>query len=277
MSYFLISSPESAYKYNKDVIEKINLILKPLVDNFGIHLVTYRRFFNNGDLLHLSFDESWMNHCVKYHHWTSNSTVNRIIETPIEEKRTYVWTQHPNSNDSVYGALYSFGFYNGATIYERNENSVEVWAFSAGKNNSKAELFYTKDFYILKRFMLYFQDKAKEILDTTDRSKLIPGNPELLLQKSKETSLALEKFIQETSIDKYFLKSTKGDFSISKREAECLFHLSQGKGLKEISSILSLSPRTVESYLNNVKFKTGCSSKSVLLKNYHSAINQWIF
>jgi DNA-binding CsgD family transcriptional regulator len=46
------------------------------------------------------------------------------------------------------------------------------------------------------------------------------------------------------------------DIIMSKREMECLSLLSKGKRAKEIASFFSLSPRTVESYLNNVKIKS---------------------
>lgn len=220
MSYFLISAPESAYKYNKTVLERIKNISMPLSENFGIQLVTYRRFFNNGDLLHLSNSQEWLDHSSKYSHWTSHSTLTRIAETPSNDSRTYVWEKYPNSNDNVYGALYDFGFFNGATIYEKNANSVEVWAFSGGKDNPDSSLVYTTYFYILKRFMQYFQDKAKDILDTTDRSKIIPGDPQLLQVESHEKSQKIDKFIKETQINKYFLKGKERDFILSKREAQ---------------------------------------------------------
>jgi DNA-binding CsgD family transcriptional regulator len=39
----------------------------------------------------------------------------------------------------------------------------------------------------------------------------------------------------------------------------------QGHAIKEVAKIIDLSPRTVESYLNNVKLKIGITKKSELI------------
>lgn len=53
---------------------------------------------------------------------------------------------------------------------------------------------------------------------------------------------------------------------LSKRELECLRFLLRGKTAKDIASLLLLSPRTIEFYLDNIKRKMGVSSKSELIE-----------
>ena len=64
---------------------------------------------------------------------------------------------------------------------------------------------------------------------------------------------------------------------ISKREAQCLYYMSQGKSVKQISKILNISNRTVESHISNIKVKTGINSKNIILDFYYSTIQGWIF
>ena len=47
---------------------------------------------------------------------------------------------------------------------------------------------------------------------------------------------------------------------LTRRELECFFHVIQGKTAKQIAQVLNLSPRTVESYLDNVKLKLTLNS-----------------
>lgn len=54
-------------------------------------------------------------------------------------------------------------------------------------------------------------------------------------------------------------------YNISKRESECLFYILRGKTAKEIAKILNLSPRTVEEYTENLKFKFCCQTKTELV------------
>ncbi|MBL0941720.1 MAG: helix-turn-helix transcriptional regulator [Alphaproteobacteria bacterium] len=52
---------------------------------------------------------------------------------------------------------------------------------------------------------------------------------------------------------------------LSEREKDCLKCLILGMTAKEIARELSLSPRTIESYLENIKNKMCCYSKSQLI------------
>jgi|GEM_PF-3938412 len=52
---------------------------------------------------------------------------------------------------------------------------------------------------------------------------------------------------------------------LSKRELECCYYLCLGFTIKEISAILSLSPRTIEDYLLKVKSKLGVSKRSEVI------------
>lgn len=54
-------------------------------------------------------------------------------------------------------------------------------------------------------------------------------------------------------------------YNLTKRQKECLFYLSRGMTIKQIANKLALSPRTVEHYLDVVKDKLGCHSKSQLI------------
>jgi DNA-binding CsgD family transcriptional regulator len=51
----------------------------------------------------------------------------------------------------------------------------------------------------------------------------------------------------------------------SRRERECLYYLSRAKTAKEISRILNVSTRTIEHYIENIKIKTGISTRTELI------------
>ena len=51
---------------------------------------------------------------------------------------------------------------------------------------------------------------------------------------------------------------------LSQREMECLFYTLSGRSAKETAAILGLSIRTIEHYLENLKLKLDCSSKTQL-------------
>lgn len=52
---------------------------------------------------------------------------------------------------------------------------------------------------------------------------------------------------------------------LTKRQMDCLIHLIKGKTIKQIAQILQLSPRTIEHYLNAIRAKLDCDSRSQLI------------
>jgi DNA-binding CsgD family transcriptional regulator len=57
----------------------------------------------------------------------------------------------------------------------------------------------------------------------------------------------------------------RGKYSLTPRQLDCLYYLVKGMTLKQISSALNLSPRTVEHYLEAVKSKMHTTRRSELI------------
>lgn len=72
----------------------------------------------------------------------------------------------------------------------------------------------------------------------------------------------LQKSLHDQHHTNYF--SIK-DTHLSSRESECLFYLLRGKTAKQIARLLNLSPKTVEHYIENIKLKFQCQTKSELI------------
>lgn len=75
----------------------------------------------------------------------------------------------------------------------------------------------------------------------------------------------------------YILNSNENKFGLTLRESECVFLLIRGKSAKEIGVLLSLSKRTIESYIENIKNKMDCKNKAeilvkAVLNGYHNHI-----
>jgi DNA-binding CsgD family transcriptional regulator len=62
------------------------------------------------------------------------------------------------------------------------------------------------------------------------------------------------------------IKNHQDELKLSRRQLECLFYLLRGKSAKEIGLILDLSSRTIEMYLEHIKDKFRCATKSELIE-----------
>ncbi|MBA2654080.1 MAG: helix-turn-helix transcriptional regulator [Gammaproteobacteria bacterium] len=79
---------------------------------------------------------------------------------------------------------------------------------------------------------------------------------------------ASKKYINKKSGQQFcfLLTDCIQDIKFSTRELECLFFVLRGKTNKGISKLLDLSPRTVESYIEQIKFKMGCANREEVIE-----------
>ena len=125
---------------------------------------------------------------------------------------------------------------------------------------------------LLKKFIVYFKEKFFPSVDFSNPLAYITTNIDYF-KKNKEAqeSLHVEKFFKDTQLSKYYLDIGDRTIQFSKREAECLAYLAKGFNTKKIASLLNLSVRTIEVYLNNIKEKTCYFNKSDILQFARSA------
>ncbi len=66
--------------------------------------------------------------------------------------------------------------------------------------------------------------------------------------------------------ERYRLGGEFGDKYLTRQEARCMVCFLRGNTVKGTARIMELSPRTVEYYVNNMKKKLSCCSKSDLVR-----------
>lgn len=128
----------------------------------------------------------------------------------------------------------------------------------------------------ITKWIANFEERYKfndhELVEFETREKLVNLKLDLnfktknyleYLQKSIDD--VIKKNVECSEIEKSYLKVNNNKVLLSKRQRECLTLLSIGKTIKETAKLLSISPRTVESYLGNIKMKSGITEKSKLL------------
>jgi DNA-binding CsgD family transcriptional regulator len=88
--------------------------------------------------------------------------------------------------------------------------------------------------------------------------------------KSKITLNTFTEFIKLNYPKGYFL--SQKNVYLSHQELKCLLLLSQGKIMKTAADEMNISPRTFESYINNIKMKVGYRSKQDLINLFQTDI-----
>lgn len=151
-------------------------------------------------------------------------------------------------------------------LCEKQKDSVEFFGFWGEAEKSQPfEQIYLNYTNLLKAFASHFKDeclnsKQPETLPSLSLPKLI-GAEAFACTATRQPKIdadLLRSCLREMGFEN---EVSKAD-SLSQREKECVNLLIKGKSMKETASILGLSPRTVEHYLEDVKMKFDCRYKN---------------
>lgn len=134
----------------------------------------------------------------------------------------------------------------------------------------------------------WIQDRSFHLPVKVSEGPVVAGcalpvpNKEVLSSQQDEISSKLDFLIteyykiltREFILSNHHIKNSEEFNALSKREKQIFMWIIKGKTAAQIAEIIHLSPRTVESYLVNLKAKLNCDSKSDLIMK--AINNSWL-
>lgn len=242
-------------------------LCKPLL-LFHIHHVTYLKQFNNGARIMLSNKPQW----VKDYYDLALFDSSLFEKKPSDYESGFnVWLGDYDLPVYQHGRRY----YNTAdciTITEPQHDSCEHYLFSVAPEHSKTIQYLVNHIDILYHFISFVRDRGELLLKKSEKSKIIlndiDGDHYFKMQNSQgkfEESRKL--FYNQTRLRRYYY-DVDGRYKIkfTERELTCISYLLNNKTAEETSTLMNISRRTVESYLDNIKDKLNCKNKVVLIE-----------
>jgi DNA-binding CsgD family transcriptional regulator len=264
----MLSWKEIVQKYISKHANRIQKTTQPLQDHFGIGYFTYHKIDNSGKYTVLVDRPEWAEHYVSEqiylndpylrHPSVYKSGFSLIESHGTEEYKEIVLKAGKSVLDMDMGAI----------LIQKNKDSVEFFGFSGNKKNSSLQSLYLNRPQVLKSFASHFKTELQPILN---KMELEAGSLVDLKGKDFFCDELIVPDIDPTTLLAYYrdlgikLEPDKVK-KLSKRERQCLKLLIEEKSAKETALLLSLSPRTVESYFENIKCKLSCLNKSELMK-----------
>lgn len=196
--------------------------------------------------------------------------------TPNEMKPNYqLWIGDYDLDVYHHGKLY-YKTCDAISITEPHSTGCEHYIFSAHVDNKWLMPHLINNMDILFHFIMYLKDKGKHLFEKSSKSGvkvqealLNPARVDPVIDKFTLENLKLQQseFIAQTPIEKMIIEMSKGDsIKLSRQEIICLTHLNHNRTAKEIAVIMQISYRTVEAYLENIRLKLRCESKSALIE-----------
>ena len=176
-----------------------------------------------------------------------------LINVLLDETYSYVFWKDKNS--IFKGCNRKFALQCGCEESSEIEGKTD---YDFPWTDKQREKYLSDDQKIIKTNTPYYHYKEQQTqLDGSIKIILVNKIP--IISKDNQIAGIFGKY---TDITKQEFLSDK----LSNREQECLYFILRGKSAKEISTILNLSSRTVEVYLNNLKLKFNCINKSQLIE-----------
>jgi hypothetical protein len=141
-------------------------------------------------------------------------------------------------------------------IIEKTDSYVEFYGFASKKDSYKLSDVVSNHPLYLQAFAKHFKRETKNILQSMkEGASTLPelkgidfyNKEPIHTNPTKELTEYLKEIGLGNLVD--FVKL------LSSQEKKCLFYLAEGKTAKETATLLRLSSRTVESYLEHIKNK----------------------
>jgi len=265
----------AAIQYSETIESQVASICEPLrhlnITHFG-----YFKFFKDGTYLKICNNLAWSKFYIT-HNLADKTTAfaESIITIPIAELNTQLWPK--SKGNECLSALFEHNVWNGIDLTIKHGDFIEVYYFGTEKDNNQIFDLYINHLDLLMKFKAYFQEKAAHLIAVKDKNALATQTNKISFFTEATQIIPLEHstnigqnininaFFNETPISHYYLGGKYSHIYLTRREAECLWFLSQGRTSKETARIMSLSSRTVESYITNLKVKTGTHWKNELV------------
>ena len=267
-------SNKSALLYNEQIAPQVIKICNPLTEYLDIYKFGYVRFFKNSSFLVMS--NGFLEYRKKFYDViipNKGFLMNASKKYTNKNKGCYFWPTEFQPNNLYLSLNYECNIWNGITLYYKTQEYTENFTFAFGRNACNKTNFFVNNLDLLQKFCTYFRIAAKNLINCSDKSKLAISKHQFpnsfFSQESKITDEKKQKllnFLEQSTFQ------NAHNMKFSRREFECIKYLARGYSMKEIGQILSLSPRTVESYLENVKNKTNCHFKSQIIDLFW---NKW--
>jgi DNA-binding CsgD family transcriptional regulator len=263
-----MSLPEKFYLSNQAsaaVSECVETVSKDCFSKGIVNEFAYGRFLNDERTVFLHSQQNLANYLFK-------NKIHLLAHLPQELVKDNVWYVLPEQGHYSQVLRDFRDLFNLGSLYiyiERHEQYVEWFGYYSDKPNDKMVNTYLNSKESYQRASSLIRGQLETLISNAQRDPLLVSSemkPNIKgTGHSRPTDLATAPKHLDLLLNVNVLESRLKPFS--KREQDCLKLLCYGKTGREMSEELNLSPRTIESYIENIKNKIGCNKKSEII-NY---------
>lgn len=202
----------------------------------------------------------------------------RNVTNCFDEYNFTLWPNKPISH--AMKIYHEHNIWNGITVSKIGNQYTEIYFFTKERAEADWHKFFIRNKQLLLEFIDYFETQ-KEALYLT-KNNILQGlfkfsqGFDVDLPKSeyiKTELLIIKKFRSSLDPDSLLINNSQ-PVALSAREAEVLKIICHGFTVKDISHKLNISVKTVSTYIERIKHKTGLHFKTELIEFYEKNLHR---
>ncbi|WED42777.1 helix-turn-helix transcriptional regulator [Legionella cardiaca] len=240
----------------------VNKIAQPLFESFDLTFFSYKLSIDD-QFIFLTNNYDWLKNCIDKNYVDYLSSFQ-------PEHDTILWDAI--NKDSQVMVVYedarlNYNIDHGFTIIKSSETMEEHFNFATTRNNYQINDFYLHHQDILERFILYFKDKAKKIIEVALNHAINLKDLGLIRNSlaKEEFYREIDYFIENTQIKTIQIPVNQTNIDINYTLAHTAYYYLQGLSYKKIARAMYVSVKTVEARMAKLRKVTETKSKADLI------------
>lgn len=265
-----MSDIKELISHNRRYNNEIKKFCAPLFRNFGFNCLFYHHISTDG------YATSFCSDIESFEYYFHNQLykINPYARHPDHFQSGIHLI--PDINDNAYQEAIrneadQFDLAYRVIVLEKTELGCQGFSFATSQNTPSASSSYILNHLpILQSFIRYFKQEnenmLKNLLSEPHSLKKAIGKEFDLKPKIMPSSPSSQKKIE--LLKQMGIVHSTDETLLSPRELECMRCLLNGYTSAQTATLLDLSKRTVEHYIENVKLKTNCYTKLDLFQKF---------
>lgn len=250
---------ENLLNFSSANLQKLQLVMSVLQE-FGITSIGYSRFYKN-KCIRISNNIEWMEYYLN-NDVLHTDKLRYVRELTGSKKQKYhiILRAQDNWSKEINPIMKKYNQDNICSFYMQNDNYIEMFGFASDVGTESLTNFYINNISLLLRYTLFFREVMLPQINNNLDKILIPFAP----FNDDTIDADIENATPEKKIKLKRIYLTDNTY-VTEKEFISLHYLSKGYSYKEIGQKLSISPRTVETYINHIRLKLGYTFKGDIL------------
>ncbi len=257
---------------------QVTQIIKPMqvIDITGVF---YERIYPDGTSINLASDAD----CTKFHFEkvAMGAYKKEDIADLCFNKHGISLSALNIKNQMWLDVKHNFGHGNGIILSKSSNKFREVIGFYSTANNHAINDFYVNELNTMKELSKYFVLQAADMIKELEQDKIFTPHKVYIEQElkqnllnhfDKKTTIDISKLTDVSDIihDKILIFNKKSGLPmyLTQQRSRCFLLLAQGNSIKQIAHAMTLTPKTIEHYLEILRKELGCRSSKELIAVY---------